>query len=197
MTLYHPIADALAIVLAAAFICLIGLTGIICWALVRWVRRRTVFDLPEAYDEMKKAYLEVTAENQRLRLEFKADCEKQADELFALKHQIDAYQEVCAAAYQMAGVAGAPVRFLDALSDAANGEIGLRAPTEKLLPVLETEFEVVTEIGALKHDLKSYMKISSELLNEITIVTDENGNCVAVTRTNSEGEVQDVIWTKT
>lgn len=113
-------------------------------------------------DEMKKAYLEVTAENKSLkeRLEVIPDSawdgiacrdktiemqgsviDVQDEENKALKHQIDAYQEVCAAAYQMAGVAGAPVRFLDALSDAANGEIGLRAPTDKLLPVLISEFE--------------------------------------------------------
>lgn len=188
MTLYHPIADALAIVLAAAFIGLIGLTGIICWALVRWVRRRTVFDLPEAYDEMKKAYLEVMAENKSLkdRLEFIPDSrwdgiacrdktiemqgsviDVQDEEIKALKKQIDDYQGICSAVYQMAGVANAPVRFLDALSDAANGEIGLRAPTERLLPVLETEFEVVTEIEDLKHDLKSYMKAATEMAEDM------------------------------
>ena len=49
------------------------------------------------------------------------------------------YQQVCAAAYQLAGTVGAPVRFLDALGDAANGEIGKRTDPEKLLPVDLTE----------------------------------------------------------
>lgn len=55
---------------------------------------------------------------------------------------IEQYQQLCAAAYQMAGVVGAPVRFLDALSDASNGEIGLRQDVEGLLPVDITEFHI-------------------------------------------------------
>lgn len=38
------------------------------------------------------------------------------------KEQIERYQKICAAAYQLAGLVDAPLRFLDALSDAANGE---------------------------------------------------------------------------
>lgn len=50
-----------------------------------------------------------------------------------------AYQAVCAAAYQLAGTVGAPVRFLDALGDAANGCIGERVNPDDLLPVNITE----------------------------------------------------------
>lgn len=50
----------------------------------------------------------------------------------------DRYQMVCAAAYQLAGVVNAPLRFLDALSDAANGEPMNNAID--LLPVTIDEF---------------------------------------------------------
>jgi hypothetical protein len=52
-----------------------------------------------------------------------------------LEREIAQHQQVAAAAYQLAGLVGAPVRFLDALGDAANGEIGKRTDPEKLLPV--------------------------------------------------------------
>ena len=46
-------------------------------------------------------------------------------------------KSLCGAVYQMAGAAGAPVRFLDALSEAANGGA---FESDGLLPVLESEF---------------------------------------------------------
>lgn len=49
--------------------------------------------------------------------------------------KVDALQAVCAAAYQLAGAVGAPVRFLDALADAASDELEARVRTEDLLPV--------------------------------------------------------------
>jgi len=56
----------------------------------------------------------------------------------ALK-KIEALEQLCAAAYQMAGIVNAPVRFLDALSDAANGELGARVLTDNLLPINANE----------------------------------------------------------
>ena len=47
------------------------------------------------------------------------------------------YQKVCAAAYQLAGLVDAPLRFLDALSDASNGEP--MADAIELLPVTQDE----------------------------------------------------------
>ena len=53
--------------------------------------------------------------------------------------EIERYQALCSAAYQLAGLMNAPVRFLDALSDGANGGLEARAKTADLLPVLPTE----------------------------------------------------------
>jgi hypothetical protein len=50
-------------------------------------------------------------------------------------------QRVCAAAYQLAGVVGAPTRFLDALGDSANGEPGARTAIDSLLPIRPGEIE--------------------------------------------------------
>ena len=55
--------------------------------------------------------------------------------LALLRAERERYQALCAAAYQLAGAMNAPVRFLDALSDGANGEIEARQKTEDLLPV--------------------------------------------------------------
>ncbi|WP_186215907.1 hypothetical protein [Burkholderia gladioli] len=56
---------------------------------------------------------------------------------------IDRYQAICAAAYQLAGVVGAPLRFLDALSEAANGEPMSTDDALNLLPVGLDEFDEV------------------------------------------------------
>jgi hypothetical protein len=60
-------------------------------------------------------------------------------EMWALFDKCERYKALCAAAYQLAGTMNAPVRFLDALSDGANGELEARAKTDDLLPVLATE----------------------------------------------------------
>ena len=59
--------------------------------------------------------------------------------ILALIAEVRALRDVCAAAYQLAGTMNAPVRFLDALSDASNGEIEARAKTDDLLPVSPDE----------------------------------------------------------
>jgi hypothetical protein len=56
------------------------------------------------------------------------------------------YQKLCAAAYQLAGLVEAPLRFLDALSDGANGE-----PMEdaiELLPVTKDEIGIAVPAPA-------------------------------------------------
>ncbi|MBF3874257.1 hypothetical protein [Burkholderia pseudomallei] len=52
-----------------------------------------------------------------------------------LREQIERYQAVCAAAYQLVGVVDGPLRFLDALSNAANGEPMSTEDALNLLPV--------------------------------------------------------------
>lgn len=51
-----------------------------------------------------------------------------------LREQIERYQAVCAAAYQLVGVVDGPLRFLDALSNAANGEPMSTEDALNLLP---------------------------------------------------------------
>lgn len=63
------------------------------------------------------------------------------------QREIEALRGVCASAYQLAGIVGAPVRFLDVLGDAANGEIGKRSDPEKLLPVRLDECDLWTAIN--------------------------------------------------
>lgn len=45
------------------------------------------------------------------------------------------YQQLCSAAYILAGEVGAPERFLNALRDGANGEPGTVEDSLALLPV--------------------------------------------------------------
>lgn len=52
--------------------------------------------------------------------------------------QIEGLQDICAAAYQLAGVVNAPLRFLDAFGDAASGEIDARL-SGVLLPISTEE----------------------------------------------------------
>ncbi|CPF47814.1 hypothetical protein [Burkholderia pseudomallei] len=52
-----------------------------------------------------------------------------------LREQIERYQAVCAAAYQLVCVVDGPLRFLDALSNAANGEPMSTEDALNLLPV--------------------------------------------------------------
>lgn len=52
-----------------------------------------------------------------------------------LREQIERYQAVCAAAYQLVFVVDGPLRFLDALSNAANGEPTSTEDALNLLPV--------------------------------------------------------------
>ena len=62
----------------------------------------------------------------------------------AAEQEADLLRQLCASAYQMAGVAGAPLRFLDALSrhdDVTQEQI------DALLPVFPHEFDAAMEVG--------------------------------------------------
>jgi hypothetical protein len=91
-----------------------------------------------AYEEMA----ELRAEIKRLRTElndFTTAAGEMNAEVVRLREREEKYQRVCAAAYQMAGTVNAPVRFLDALSDASCGEFDARGKIENLLPVTPDE----------------------------------------------------------
>ncbi|VWC90328.1 hypothetical protein BLA17378_04523 [Burkholderia aenigmatica] len=66
--------------------------------------------------------------------------------LALLRAERERYQALCAAAYQLAGTVNAPVRFLDAFSDGANGEIEARQKTEDLLPLTVEEVNGIQPI---------------------------------------------------
>lgn len=75
-----------------------------------------------------------------------------ADGEYVRYEEVERYMQVCASAYQLAGLVGAPVRFLDVLGDAANGEIGKRSNPDNLLPVDLNECDglVVRPEGVLR-----------------------------------------------
>lgn len=77
-----------------------------------------------------------------------------ASQAAAPAEAIDRYQAVCAAAYQLAGVVGAPLRFLDALSDAANGEPMSADEALNLLPVGLNEIDEVNRSASAPADAR-------------------------------------------
>jgi hypothetical protein len=88
------------------------------------------------------AVLSIIAEIKRLRTELNDFTTAAGDlnaEVVRLREREEKYQQVCAAAYQLAGTMDAPVRFLDALSDASCGEFETRGKIEDLLPVTPDE----------------------------------------------------------
>ncbi|WP_208457803.1 hypothetical protein [Burkholderia sp. BCC0405] len=66
--------------------------------------------------------------------------------LALLRAERERYQALCAAAYQLAGTVNAPVRFLDAFADGANGEIEARQKTDGLLPLTAEEIDGLREL---------------------------------------------------
>lgn len=70
-----------------------------------------------------------------------------------LESENDRLQQICAAAYQMAGQVGAPVRFLDALSRPCETT---QEQIDALLPVGEDEFSEVGRLKAENADMKPY-----------------------------------------
>ena len=62
-----------------------------------------------------------------------------------LRAQIERYQMTCASAYQLAGAVDAPLRFLDALASAANGEPVSEEAALDLLPVTVEECAAVPQ----------------------------------------------------
>jgi hypothetical protein len=60
-----------------------------------------------------------------------------------LQQRIDALEHLCGEAYQFAGAVGAPVRVLDALAAAANGD---PLPAGSLLPVGAEECDAIADL---------------------------------------------------
>jgi len=87
--------------------------------------------------------------------------------LALLRAERERYQALCAAAYQLAGTVNAPVRFLDALADGANGEIEARQKTGDLLPVDPKETGAFpawsdAEVEGWKRDAERYRWLRDE-----------------------------------
>jgi len=66
------------------------------------------------------------------------------EELARARARVDALEELCAAAYQLAGEVGAPARILDALWAGAQGA---PIPAGDLLPVTASECEAIDTLG--------------------------------------------------
>jgi len=62
--------------------------------------------------------------------------------LDTLRRRVEALERVCAEAYQLAGVIGAPVRVLDNLAAAADG---LPLPHDSFLPIALEDCDAVRE----------------------------------------------------
>jgi hypothetical protein len=71
--------------------------------------------------------------------------------IVTLSERIAKYQAVCAAAYQFVGAVDGPVRFLDALSNAANGEPASVDASLALLPAEPSE-----RIAGMEKDAERY-----------------------------------------
>ena len=82
-----------------------------------------------------------------------------ASELETLRARVAALEDICGAAYQLAGTVGAPVRFLDALAAASGG--GAIPAVEALLPVSELECEAVTKREALLARTRTLLGVSA------------------------------------
>jgi hypothetical protein len=100
------------------------------------------------------------------------DAHQDRGELLAV---LDRYAQLCAAAYQLAGLVGAPVRFLDALGDGASGELGKRfSDWDNLLPVDYAECDEIAERDAEIARLKTLCgKAADHLDNEEPMGTPE------------------------
>lgn len=73
-----------------------------------------------------------------------------------LRAQIERYQATCASAYQLAGAVDAPLRFLDALSAASNGEPVSEEAALDLLPVTAHECAGVPRTDGNTEDAERY-----------------------------------------
>jgi hypothetical protein len=59
-----------------------------------------------------------------------------------LQRRVEALERLCGEAYQFAGAVGAPVRVLDALAAAANGD---PIPEASVLPIVAEECDAVSD----------------------------------------------------
>lgn len=84
-----------------------------------------------------------------------------------MRAQIEQYQALCAAAYQLAGAMNAPVRFLDALSDGANGELEARAKTDDLLPVTSGEVGTFADALMLTMDDLALIRTAAHVVSSL------------------------------
>lgn len=95
-------------------------------------------------------------------------------ELDRLNILVDKLQLICASAYQMAGLVGAPVRFLDVL---ANPLEATQDQIDTLLPVREDEVDALRESGLLKSMVETVMSIPKMSDEDLALL---QSNCRAV-----------------
>ena len=94
-----------------------------------------------------------------------------------LRAQIDRYQAICASAYQLAGAVDAPLRFLDALASAANGEPVSEESALDLLPVTVEECAVVPKGATLTDEQRGAVEWAIRKMDSPHIGSEAQRNC--------------------
>lgn len=107
-----------------------------------------------------------------------AEADAELDRLNILS---DKLQLICASAYQMAGLMGAPVRFLDALANPCNAT---QDQIDALLPIREEEVDVLRENGLLKSWAETVMSIPKMSDDDLALL---QSNCRAVIDSGKRG----------
>lgn len=102
-------------------------------------------------------------------------------ELDRLNVQSDKLQMICASAYQMAGLVGAPVRFLDALANPCGAT---QDQIDALLPIREEEVNALRENELLKSWAQTVMSIPKLSDEDLTLL---QSNCRAVIDSGKRG----------
>ncbi|WP_433705841.1 hypothetical protein [Paraburkholderia sacchari] len=102
---------------------------------------------------------------------------KMSEEKAALRAQIERYQAICASAYQLAGAVDAPLRFLDALASAANGEPVSEEAALDLLPVTVEECAVVPKGATLTDEQRGAIEWSIRKMDSPHTGSEAQRNC--------------------
>lgn len=92
------------------------------------------------------------------------ECMLRVSDMESILAELDKLRAMCACAYQLAGVVDAPLPWLDALSEAANG---LPFSDEDLLPVGLEQLDAFGE-------LQSRREAAESLLREMLLATQQN-----------------------
>jgi hypothetical protein len=132
-------------------------------------------------DEVTKREEKISSLGARVSV-LEQDLTRSAEMSMVIATENDRLQDICASAYQLAGVVGAPVRFLDILSnptDATPEQI------DALLPVGDDEIDAVRERGLFKSLIDTVIEIPNLSDEDLAVL---RANCQAVIKGNKAGQ---------